>query len=343
MEYVDVLVGLQWGSEGKGKIAAYLAPKYKAIVRSGGPQAGHTFYHNGIKYVNRQIPCGVFSNCSLYITPAGLVNLKVLKNEIRRFSLTPKRLKIDRNAMIITKEHIKIELKSTLKQRLASTCEGVGAAQIDKIWRRGILFSDHIKGTWLEEYCGDVVEAIHSHINGRETILIEGTQGFGLCLNHGEYPYTTSRDVTASALLNDTGISPRDHRRTIGVLRTYPIRVGGNSGSTNSAEISWEEIKKRSGSTKQIREYTTVTKRLRRVFEQDYKTLERAVMVNKPDELALMFLDYINTEDFGKEFFEDLSNKSQDYIFELEKRLKVPINLIGTGPKEKHIIDRYRT
>tara|TARA_Y100000310_G_scaffold317846_1_gene371213 strand:+ start:30031 stop:31062 length:1032 start_codon:yes stop_codon:yes gene_type:complete len=343
MGVVDTIVGLQWGSEGKGKISAYLSPRYQVMVRSGGPQAGHTFYQDGVKYVNRQIPCGVFSDCFMYIAPAGMVNLKVLEDEIKRYGLTPERLMIDKNAMVVTQEHIETEQKSSLKMRLASTCEGVGAAQVDKFWRKGVLFGNFVKGSWLEKYCGDVVGAIHSHIDSGGTVLIEGTQGFGLCLNHGEYPFVTSRDVTSSALLNDAGVSPRDHRKTIGVLRTYPIRVGGNSGPTYSSEISWEKIEKSSGSTKVIREYTTVTGRLRRVFEQDYETLERAIIVNNPDELALMFLDYINAEDFGKEVFEDLSNKSQDYVFELEERLKVPIRLIGTGPEERHIIDRCAT
>ncbi len=337
---VDCLVGLQWGSEGKGKIAAHLALEYKAMVRSGGPQAGHTFYHKGTKYVNRQIPCGVFSGCSLYIAPAGIISIKVLEDEIKRYSLAPKQLMIDYKAMVVTKEHIDTEQKSSLNERLASTCEGVGAAQVDKIWRKGTLFREYVRGSWLEKYCGDVVGAVHSHIGSRGTILIEGTQGFGLCLNHGEYPFVTSRDVTSSALLNEIGASPKDHGKTIGVLRTYPIRVGGNSGFTHSAEISWEEIEKRSGSLKQVREYTTVTQRLRRVFEQDYETLERAIMVNKPDELALMFLDYINAEDYGKEVFEELSNKSQDYILGLEERLKIRLTLIGTGPEERHLIDR---
>ena len=340
MGNVDVLVGLQWGSEAKGKIVAHLASEYKAMIRSGGPQAGHTFYYEGRKYVNRQIPCGVFSDCSLYVAPAGIVNLEVLEDEIMRYDLIPERLMIDRNVMVITKEHVKSEQESSLKERLASTCEGVGAAYVDKVWRKGVLFGNFVKGSWLERYCGDVVEAIHSHLNNGETILIEGTQGFGLCLNYGGDPFVTSRDVTSSALLNDAGVSPKDHRRTIGVLRTYPIRVGGNSGPTNSSEISWEEIERRSGSSRRIREYTTVTGRLRRVFEQDYETLERAIMVNKPDELAVMFLDYINTDDFGKEVFEDLSSQSKDYVFELEERLKVPIKLIGTGPEERHIIDR---
>jgi adenylosuccinate synthase len=336
----DIVLGLQYGSEGKGKVAAYLSKKYNAMVRSGGPQAGHSFFRDGIKYINRQIPCGVFSDCMLYISPTALINLEVLKDEIRRYGLTPRRLLIDRNAGVVSREDIQAEKESMLDKKIASTCEGVGMAQIKKILRLEKLFGEVVKNSWLEEYCGDSVAEIHRSLKDGKKILIEGTQGFGLCLNHGTYPFVTSRDVTSSALLNDSGISPKDCGKIIGVLRTYPIRVGGNSGQTNSKELNWAEITKRSNSPKQLSEYTTVTGRLRRVFEQDYLLLEKAIDVNRPDELALMFLDYINFRDFGKQSFDELSEISKKYVYELEERLKTPIRFIGTGPEETQMIYR---
>ena len=340
MQAVDIVLGMQYGSEGKGKIVTYLASGYKAIIRSGGPQAGHSFYHKNTKYVNRQIPCGVFSDCFLYLAPAALIDIKVLEEEITRYNLTPARLRIDKRAMVVTQEHVETEKQLLLDKKIASTCQGVGAAQSEKILRTGILFHAFVKGTSLEEYSADVPEIVHGHIAQREKILLEGTQGFGLSLNHGHYPFVTSKDVTASALLNDCGLSPKDHHTTIGVLRTYPIRVGGNSGPTDSLELTWEDIEKCSGATRTIREYTTVTGRLRRVFEQDFKILERAILVNKPDLLALTFLDYLTAEDYGKNSFKELSERSKRYILGLEERLKVPILLISTGPETDHIIDR---
>lgn len=340
MGLVDVIVGMQWGSEGKGKIAAYLSRSYEAMVRSGGPQAGHTFYHDGRRFINRQIPCGVFSRCSLYISAAGIINPEVLRDEISRYHILPGRLMIDYNAMILTSDHIESERQGGLKERLGSTCEGVGAASADKIMRTGRLFREYARDDGLEEYAGDTVKSIHAHLAKEEKVLIEGTQGFGLSLNHGSYPFVTSRDVTAAALLSDAGVSPKDHGRTIGVMRTYPIRVGGNSGPTGSSEISWAEIEKRADSKESLIEYTTVTGRVRRVFEQDFTILHRAIMVNRPDELALMFLDHINTRDRGKRRFEELSNESRDYVNSMEDQLQTPVTLIGTGPGENEIIDR---
>ncbi|MBU2576840.1 MAG: adenylosuccinate synthetase [Nanoarchaeota archaeon] len=339
---VDCLVGLQWGSEGKGKISAYLAREYNAMIRSGGPQAGHSFYVGDKKFVNRQIPCGVFNpDCYFYLSASSLINLDVLNEEIQRYGICPDRLMIDNHAMVVTDKHVKLEGERKLKERLASTLEGVGAAQVEKVWREAKVFDSYASEIpELYFFCNDTESAIDHQILAGHTILLEGTQGFGLSLNHGDYPYVTSRDVTSSALLADAGIAPKFHGQTIGVMRTYPIRVGGNSGPTGSDELTWEEIAKRSGSPKSICEYTTLTGRQRRIFEQSSESLEKAVKVNQPDQIALMFIDYINHEDYGKSQFEDLSEESRRYVFELEDESNIPITLIGTGPKTEHIIDR---
>lgn len=349
---VDCLVGLQWGSEGKGKIAAYLSKEYNAMVRSGGPQAGHSFFVGKNKYVNRQVPCGIHNPyCKLYIAPAAIINMDVLLEEIENYQLSPEQLMVDNNASILTEKHIKLEEESQLEKRLASTLEGVGAAQSEKVWRRSKLFGND--GTSNREclydehpelyfYAGDVPEALYSHNESNEPILLEGTQGFGLSLNHGDYPFVTSRDIINSTLLSDSGLSPKIHGQTIGVLRTYPIRVGGNSGPTGSEELTFEEIAKRSGSKKTIAEYTTVTRRKRRIFEQSWGILSKAIEVNQPDQIALTFLDYINHEDYGKNDFDNLSQKSKDYIKLVEDLLFTPVTLISTGPKNEHMIDiRY--
>ena len=340
----DCLVGLQWGSEGKGKVIAYLADEYNAMVREGGDNAGHTFYYENKKYANRTIPCGVINpDCNLYIGAAALLNFEVLAKEIQMHKLYPNRLMIDRHAMVVLDKHIQEELDENLNKNIGSTGKGIGAATKDKVMRKGKLFDFYAeKDPELYFYCGDVAYALHQEIKRKHTILLEGTQGFGLSLNHGNYPYCTSRDVTSGALLSDAGIPPKYYGKTIGVMRTYPIRVAGNSGPTGSKEISFEEIKKRSGSPHEIIEYTTVTNKVRRVFEQNYSELERAVMINGVDEIALMFIDYINYCDYGKTDFNELSSESKQYVEKIEKITKIPVTIIGTGPFENQIIDRRK-
>lgn len=339
---VDVLVGMQFGSEGKGKVCAYLAGEYVGMVRSGGPQAGHTFYNNGIKYVNRQIPCGVFGSQKLYICAGAALSLAVLKEEIQRYSLSKENLMIHGNAVIVTPMHAKSERANSLRERIGSTLEGVGAAYSEKIWRSADLFRDVAVKENLEEFLGDTVNKLHEHIKKNESVLIEGTQGFGLSLNHGTYPFVTSKDVTTSSLLSDAGLPPTCHRKTIGVMRTYPIRVAGNSGPLGGKELTWDELTHRSGSKVPLYEKTTVTKRSRRVFEQDYDVLREAVRVNAVSEIALMHVDYIDAKDYGKKKFDDLSSKGKSYVRAIEKALGVAVTLIGTGPNEAHMIDLRR-
>jgi adenylosuccinate synthase len=140
-EVVDCLIGLQLGSEGKGKMAAYLAEEYNAAVRSGGPQAGHTFYRGGAKYVNRQVPCGVInSECRLYLTAASTVNIDVLAKELVTHRLYPDRMMVDSHAMVVTKEHRQEEQLRLLRETIGSTLEGVGAAHAQKVMREAKLF-----------------------------------------------------------------------------------------------------------------------------------------------------------------------------------------------------------
>jgi len=335
---VDCILGLQYGSEGKGKITSYLSKEYKAIVRSGGPQAGHTFYHKNIKYINRQIPCGVFSNCSLYIPSGALINLKVLEDEIKRYSLDSKKLFIDNNALIITSEHIKKEKEKYTEG--FSTFQGVGQVRISRI-ERDVIFFKECKSP-LNNFRENVSEKLFKHLKNNEKILLEGTQGFGLSLLHSpHFPYVTSDDTTASTLFRDAGISPLHAKKIIGVLRTYPIRIAGDSGKTGTKEINWKEIKKRANypDNFNIEEFTSVTKKKRRVFEQDYDILKQAIRINQPTKLALMHIDYINFEDFGKSDYKNLSKKSKKYIEHIENILEVKVYFIGTGPKEKQLID----
>lgn len=339
---VDVVVGLQWGSEFKGKVVSWLADEYNAVIREGGPQAGHTFIHpyTQEKYVNRVIPCGVVNPyCKLYIAAGGMINLDVFNKEKNEFNVYPNSLMIDPHTMVVTDEHIKQEMESSLYKRLASTREGVGAARVDKLWRTAKLFKDYAKEN-LELYCfmGGTVEGINEQLDLDHNILFEGTQGMGLDLNLGFYPYVTSTAVNPSALLGGAGIAPNFHGKTIGAMRTYPIRVGGPSGPTGSKELTWKEISRRCG--RDVLEHTSVTHRVRRVFEQDYDWLEESIRSARPSEIALSFIDYINGDDFGKTNYKDLSKKSKKYIDDLEKRLNIPITLVGTGPAT--MIDRRK-
>jgi len=338
---VTVIVGGQFGGEGKGKITAHLCRTYNfdAVVRCGGPNSGHTITINNRSIALRQIPAGVVNaNTKLFLAAGCLIDVDVLLKEIKFFNLTPERLKIDKNAMIIDKKDIEIETNMRLRDRIGSTCTGVGSAVIKRILRKKEtkLAKDL---TDLAPYITNVSQEINQLIDKGKRIIVEGTQGFGLSIYHSPYyPYTTSRDTTASGFLSEVGLSPLVVSDVIMVIRTFPIRVGGNSGPLPK-EIDWKTIQIESGYPYEIKEFTTVTNRLRRVGRFDIEIVKKAVMVNRPTNIALMGVDYLDYKNKGVTNYNKLTNRTKDFISYLEKELKTKISFIGTGPTDYEIID----
>lgn len=339
-----VIVGGQFGGEGKGKITAHLCREYgfDIAVRCGGPNSGHTITINGNQVVLRQIPAGVVNlQTKLFLAAGCLIDLDVLFEEIALFSLTPNRLRVDRNAVIIHKKYAHEEKIAGLNSRIGSTCTGTGIAVAKRALRaKDLKLAKDVPE--LKRYLTDVsTEIITSHLNG-EKIVIEGTQGFGLSVYHSPYyPYTTSRDTTASGFLSEVGISPLVISDIIMVIRTFPIRVAGNSGPLPN-EIDWETVQRESSYPYKIQEFTTVTKRLRRVARFDLDLVKKATMVNRPSHIALMGVDYLNYKNKEAEYYNELTWKTKEFILWLESELGVEISFIGTGPTDYELIDRRR-
>lgn len=120
------------------------------------------------------------------------------------------------------------------------------------------------------------------------------------------------------------------------VLRTYPIRA---SNGPLFQEVDWQIVSQNAGAKDLIEEYTSVTKRLRRVGMFDEEMVKKAVRINRPTQLALNFIDYINTKDFRVKKYSDLSMDSKKYVERMEMLYGVPVTLIGTGPDVEDIID----
>jgi adenylosuccinate synthase len=342
---VDIIVGLQYGSEGKGKIAAHLANDYAAAARVGAPNAGHTIYHKGTQYKMRSIPCAwVNPNCQLFIGAGGMINIEVLKQELTYDMSIASRLHIDPNAVVVTEEDGKAEVENGMFEKIGSTREGVGIAMAKKIMR---MRGDSI----LAGQCRDLFQYVdptvrlklYNHICDGNSIILEGTQGFGLCLDHGNYPFVTSRNVLSSSILSECGLPPQCTRHVIGVMRTYPIRVAGNSGPMGAEELQWDDVRKNAGypDTVTICEKTTVTNRIRRVSHINWPILQDAVSANGCDQLAIMFMDYISHEDLGVTEYSKLSKVSKEFVHMTEMRLGVRVRIISTGPKPEHIITLF--
>lgn len=158
---VDLLLGLQWGDEGKGKIVDVLTSKYDIIARfQGGPNAGHTLEFDGIKHVLRTIPSGIFHESSVNIIGNGVVMDPVVFQKelegLEKFNIDIKsRLLISRKAHLILPTHRLLDAASEAskgKAKIGSTLKGIGPTYMDKTGRNGIRVGDIELADFEERY-----------------------------------------------------------------------------------------------------------------------------------------------------------------------------------------------
>lgn len=345
--YVDVLVGGQYGSEGKGNISAYLAHEYDLLVRVGGPNAGHKVYEEPKPYTHHQLPSGT-RRCEvpLLIGPGATIDIKKLLKEIAECEVSADRLHIDPNTMVISDEDIALENEGA--DTIGSTKQGVGAAMARRIYGRLQPNTPLLAGDIpeLKPYLSSALKILTDTFSRNGHVLLEGTQGTGLSLYHGPYPHVTSRDTTVSGCLAEVGIPPNRVRRVIMVCRTYPIRVKSPEGGTSgpmSQQTTYEEISRRSGKdVNELRrtEMTSTTYRQRRIGEFEWDLLLKSTLLNGPTDIALTFVDYISKRNEKAWRFEQLSPETIYFIEEIERIAGVPVSLISTGFNPRSIIDR---
>ena len=329
---VTVVVGGQYGSEGKGKVAHYLAKEMSASVaiRCGGPNSGHTVINpQGKSIVFQQLPtASILPNIISVLCAGSYVDLDILISEIHIAAVDPNHLYIDPNAVIITPDIRNKEIEGNLVGSIGSTGSGTGEAVLRRIKRNpDIIFAKNVPQ--LDSYIKDTKSFLRSQLNKNERVIVEGTQGFGLSLLHSSYyPYVTSRDTTAAGFIAEAGLSPLDVDDVVLTIRAFPIRVGGNSGPLPN-EIDWETITRESGSEKPVFEHTSVTRKLRRVARFNPDIVLQAIEVNQPSRIVLNHLDYI---DINSDRLNMVTQKASQFIRYVELAIRRKIDYYGFGP-----------
>ncbi|MFM2414853.1 MAG: hypothetical protein RI911_546 [Candidatus Parcubacteria bacterium] len=224
-QQLDIIVDLQYGDCGKGKVAHVLAHKnkYTHVLRyNGGGNAGHTIYHKGKKFVTHQVPVGVFWGVPSIIGSGCVVNPEKLVHEIRELEAGGVKVKgklfIAKNAHVVLPRHIEEEIR---ENKIGTTKQGIGPAYRDKYARVGTR-AESVPS--LAPYCVDLFELFHM-AKKKPVILCEGAQGFGLDIDWGDYPYVTSSScITAGALAN--GFPHTAVRSVWGICKAYETYVG---------------------------------------------------------------------------------------------------------------------
>lgn len=339
---LTVLVGGQYGSEGKGAIAAHIANDYQVHVRVGSPNAGHTIYWKGAKHVMQSIPCGWINPDAVIIIGRGaLLNMKQFMKELvhimQYYPDFKKRLIVDPETGILDEKFHEQEggTAGEMHRRIGSTGEGVGPARIARIERdpqkfrqfKDIADEYDLKDIMLE----NTPKQLAVLQDAGKNILIEGTQGSALSLIHSHWPYCTSIDTNAAGIISEVGIAPSRVTDVLMVCRTYPIRVHGNSGPLRG-EIDWSEIKDKNGNPI-TPEKTTVTKKVRRIARWDDALFEQACLLNEPTEIALTFADYIDPELFNCNDPRKVIDSDKLAAFIFQHKLATKVKYIGTGPQ----------
>ena len=303
---IKVIIGMQWGSEGKGSVAQILATKDQPelAIRVGGPNAGHSIAIPGGTYPLRHVPAAVVhKRTKLALGPESLVLPNVLAQELRDLRkmgwLAGRPLHISPRAAVITKEDIEEDNKDVEARGSESTRKGIGVTRAKKARRLAKLVGDEDDNT-IRQLVEEELVVIEDpdldwHIQEEDDIHIESTQGFLLSLNYGDYPHVTSRDLTVTQALNDAGFGnlPTDKWDiyTVGVARTFPIRIAGRSGPL-PGEVSWEELAAATNGYIQP-ELTTVTRKVRRIARWNDDLFVRAVKTLTPNLVFLTFMDYL--------------------------------------------------
>ncbi len=330
-----VLLGAQWGDEGKGKATDLLGDRVDYVVRyQGGNNAGHTVVVGDQKYALHLLPSGILSPNVIPVIGNGVViDPAVLLKEISDLNergINTSKLKISTNAHLITPYHRTIDKVSERflgKSKIGTTGRGIGPAYADKINRIGIRVQDlfdpsilkqkieaalHDKNQILvkvfnrkgitvdevlDEYLGyaqvlkpyvtDTSLLLDQALKAGKVVLLEGSQGTLLDVDHGTYPFVTSSNPTAGGASTGSGVGPTKITRVIGILKAYTTRVGSGPFPTELFDEDGEALRKIGG------EVGVTTGRNRRCGWFDAPIARYAVRVNGLTDFFLTKLDVL--------------------------------------------------
>ena len=312
-----VVVGAQWGDEGKGKIVDYLADTSDLVVRfSGGANAGHTIVFGEETYKLHLVPSGiVYPDTTVVLGTGMVIDPEALFNELAMLEEQgiswQGRVKISDRAHLVLPGHKKLDIETDKKRAfpLGTTGRGIGVTYSLKANRDGVRVADIFEKRVykrLDKEDSEFIDTFKSRIEPMiidmasfmaeqkdKKILFEGAQGILLDLDWGTYPFVSSGCSTASGAAAGGGVGPRDLDMVLGVFKAYSTRVGnGPFPSEFDAEREGElcNFVREEG-----REYGVTTGRPRRCGYLDLVALKYACRVSSIDYLVMTHLDVYDT------------------------------------------------
>jgi adenylosuccinate synthase len=331
-----IIVGGQWGDEGKGLISAYLTKRDNAaiVARAGvGPNAEHGYFlsEQGPYIKTNQLPLGWILNpeSKIRIGSGVAVNPELFLEEVNKFGLE-KRILVDYRCPIITKEHIEAERKSKGMQAIGSTFSGSGFCRADFILRRAQQAQDIPE---LHLFLTDVSKEINQTAE-REVVIVESSQGTWLSLALSpDYPNTTSDNVTAMAAGDDVGLNWQKIKEVIMVVKTLPTREG--QGSLWTEELTPKEMASRG-----VVEYSSIGGAIRRKgFGINWEMLAYATELNGATQIALTFCEHYDPKVKNIKTVDGITDRLWQLIEKVRVETGVPVTVLNTGKPYNSIVD----
>lgn len=359
----NTVVDSAWGSSGKGAASTRLADIHgvKHLSSCNFPNAGHTVIIDEKKFIFKVLPSGAAllptrkKNVELWVGPNSGFKLEQFQAEVEWTGFqVGTNLHVHDRAVLVTDDHVAQEspggTQSTL--HISSTMSGSGAAFTAKAMRKKELETAKHAGIGIDNW--KFYQGLQDGMARGETALHEVSQGFALSINHGtHYPQCTFRDSTPQQAYADFGITKSAIGDVYLNVRSFPIRVGNNydangvqigysgDGMSDGKELSWEQVAKLAGMPDDEaqalaeRERTTVTKKIRRVFEPSWELLSFSARFCGATKLVLNFPQYIHWSAHkvrgGNKEFLKMHPSVLEYVEKMQDVTNLPVVLIGTG------------
>jgi len=297
----DIILGLQWGDEGKGRVVDLYAQDYDVVARfAGGDNAGHSIVVGDRKLALRIVPSGVMHpHVELFIGGGTVVNLRTLFEEfdtLTAIGVDVSRVKLSDRAHVVFPHHVERDkvAEAERAQALGTTGRGIGPAYVDRVARTGVRVGDLLARDDTPEtrriapHVVDGVAYIHERLDAGRCVLLEGAQGSLLDVTYGTYPYVTSSNTIAGGACTGLGIGPGTIGRVVGVLKAYCTRVGAGPFPSELHDERGERLRRQGG------EFGTVTGRPRRCGWFDAVAARYAVALNGAVSAVVTKLDVLS-------------------------------------------------
>jgi adenylosuccinate synthase len=317
MGNVNIVVGMQYGDEGKGKLVDFLAKDADYVVRfQGGNNAGHTVVVNGEETILHFIPSGAFHDNICVMGNGVVLDLVEFKKEIEM--LKEKGVDLSDRMLISENAHLILpaDVDDSKNDKIGSTGKGIAPAYTNKFAKTGLRVRDILNAeteiddidlrarenltkfkdfllehSYLKKSVVNVSKVLNEAIDSGKNVLFEGAQAVGLDIDHGHYPFVTSSNCSAGGACTGTGVSPVKIDRVFGVSKAYITRVDREGESPLTTQIDGEigDLIREKG-----KEYGATTGRPRRCGWFDCVLAKHALRVNGIKDMVITKLDILD-------------------------------------------------